>query len=126
MFNQYTTSNPSYYRAHQYKDQSDLPIGALKNRDYQHFGGEIPKGRQFFEPTSKKHYKHMAYHSEIDDDHVMKEKYSVEEIEKSRIAMDKSYFRSLNVQDIEGAKPNTLISQAVRNKNKAQALQKQY
>ena len=30
--------------------------------------------------------------------------------------MNKSYFRSLNVDDIEGAKPNTLISKAVKNK----------
>ena len=33
--------------------------------------------------------------------------------------MDKSYFRSLNVDDIEGAKPNTLISKAVKNREKA-------
>lgn len=33
--------------------------------------------------------------------------------------MEKSYFRSLNVDDIEGAKPNTLISKAVKNREKA-------
>jgi hypothetical protein len=33
--------------------------------------------------------------------------------------MDRSYFRSLNVDDIEGAKPNTLISKAVKNREKA-------
>ncbi len=39
--------------------------------------------------------------------------------------MDKSYFRSLNVEDIEGARPNTLISKAVKNKQKAHAFKKQ-
>ena len=36
--------------------------------------------------------------------------------------MDRSYFRSLNVDDIEGAKPNTLISKAVKNREKATSL----
>jgi hypothetical protein len=34
-------------------------------------------------------------------------------------AREKEYFRSLNVEDIEGASTNTLISQAVKNKLKA-------
>lgn len=35
-------------------------------------------------------------------------------------ALQRSYFRSLNSKDIEGATTNTLISKAVRNKLKAQ------
>lgn len=35
-------------------------------------------------------------------------------------AMQRSYFRSLNSKDIEGASTNTLISKAVKNKMKAQ------
>jgi hypothetical protein len=38
--------------------------------------------------------------------------------------MDKSYFRSLNVNDIEGAKPNTLISKAVKTREKALTIMK--
>jgi len=35
-------------------------------------------------------------------------------------ARDKEFFRSLNINDIEGAATNTLISQAVKNRMKAQ------
>lgn len=42
-----------------------------------------------------------------------------EEVNRSRVVMDRAYFRSLNVDDIEGAKPNTLISKAVKNREKA-------
>lgn len=35
-------------------------------------------------------------------------------------AKDKEYFRSLNINDIEGATTNTLISKAVKNRMKAQ------
>ena len=40
-------------------------------------------------------------------------------MQNSRIAFEPSYFRSLNVNDIEGTRPNTLISQAIKNRQKA-------
>lgn len=58
----------------------------------------------------------MFNRSEIEAENVLNEQYPQEIVELSRIAMDKSYFRSLNVEDIEGAKPNTLISKAVKNR----------
>lgn len=44
------------------------------------------------------------------------QKYSYENI----IATDKNYSRALNTIDIEGTAPGTIVSQAVRNKLKAQ------
>lgn len=38
-------NNPSYYRAHQYRNQFDLPNSAFKNRDLQTFPSAIPQGK---------------------------------------------------------------------------------
>ena len=65
----------------------------------------------------KKHY-HNAYNSEIEQDHLMLDKEIQSPIQKE--AQQRSYFRSLNNKDIDGAMTNTLISKAVKNKMKAQ------
>jgi len=58
-------NNPSYYRAHQYKNQFDLPNSAFKNRDLQSNPSSIPQGKNYFEQSNKKHFSYKFNRSEI-------------------------------------------------------------
>ena len=74
---------------------------------------ELPQGNQFFEPTNKKHFQRVGYFSTIAEEAV------ISNDPTNSPARDKQYFRSLNVEDIEGASTNTLISKAVKNRTRA-------
>jgi hypothetical protein len=88
---------------------------AYKNRKVPSFMVEIPQGEQFFDSSSKKHFQRAGYHSTIGEDKIMTGNELL-----STPSRDRGYFRSLNIDDIEGATPNTLISKAVKNRLKAQ------
>lgn len=112
-------NSPAYYRSNPYSDIGYMPPGAHRNRKKMNYGVQIPQGNQFFEPTTKKHYG-RSYTTEIEAENVMRSPEKFAPIEQE--ALQKSYFRSLNSKDIEGAATNTLISKAVRNKLKAQQI----
>lgn len=116
MLNDYNSS--SYYRANPYYQQGFLPDSAFKNRKPANYMVEIPQGNDFFEPTGKKHYQNLSAKS-----HIAEEAMILHEKNESASyypAKNKEYFRSLNTVDIEGASTNTLISQAIKNRMKAQ------
>lgn len=106
----------SYYRANPYYQQGYIPDSAFKNRKPPYQLGEIPQGDEFFEPTNKKHFQRVGYYSTIADQKII----NSNDPNTNSPAKDKDYFRSLNINDIEGAATNTLISKAVKNKIKAQ------
>jgi len=74
----------------------------------------LPQGKEHFEPTNKKHFQRLGYYSTIGDEHII----DPEPISSPSRA--KQYFRNLNIEDIDGASTNSLISQAVKNRLKAQ------
>lgn len=55
----------------------------------------------------------MGYYSTIAEDHI------INPDPLASPATQKAYFRNLNIDDIEGAGTNTLISKAVKNRMKA-------
>jgi hypothetical protein len=59
----------------------------------------------------------LGYYSTIADQKII---HSDEPPSNHSPAKEKDYFRSLNINDIEGATTNTLISKAVKNRMKAQ------
>lgn len=74
---------------------------------------EIPQGEQHFDPSNKKHFQRLGYYSTIADEHIMNPDPAVSP------SREKAFFGNLNVDDIEGANTNTLISKAVKNRLKA-------
>jgi hypothetical protein len=106
----------SYYRANPFYQQGYIPDAALRNRRPPQQHGELPQGEEFFEPTNKKHFQRVGYYSTIAEQKIIHS----EDPQPSSPAKDKDYFRSLNINDIEGAATNTLISKAVKNRIKAQ------
>lgn len=74
---------------------------------------ELPQGDNAFDPTNKKHFQRLGYYSTIGNEHIM------DPDPVGSPAREKTYFRNLNVDDIEGSSTNTLISKAVKNKLKA-------
>jgi hypothetical protein len=103
----------SYYRSNPFYQQGGIPDTGFKNRKIPSYLVEIPQGQEYFEPTNKKHFQRIGYYSTIADEHI------IDPEPNNSPSRAKHFFRNLNVEDIEGANTNTLISQAVKNRMKA-------
>ena len=90
-----------------------MPDGAYKNRKDPAYMVELPQGNNHFEPSTRKHFQRVGYSTTIGQEHLM------DPDNNSSPSRDRQYFRNLNIEDIDGANTNTLISKAVKNKMKA-------
>jgi hypothetical protein len=106
-----------YYRANPYFRQGYLPDSAFQNRKRPAYLTELPQGEQYFPPSNKKHFQRVGYFSTIAEEQLIA--HDSPEVSSSP-AKEKDYFRPLNIRDIEGASANTLVSQALKNRRRAE------
>ena len=99
-----------YYKGNPYTRNNYIPDSALGNRKRKHYLVELPQGEDYFSHSRKKQYSFLHHQSEIRDEHVLMME------QKQNFSHD-----NLEVSDIEGARPNTLISEALRNRLKSKA-----
>lgn len=94
-----------------------MPDRAWYNRETRAYPSQMPSGKDFLPQNSRKHYPGKFNHSEVAEENILKspEKFPFE----NRIAHNKTYMRSLNTIDIEGACSNTRVNQSIKNKYKA-------
>ena len=112
---------PSYYRSHHYSHQFNLPDSAFANRKLPDYTAEMPQGVQAFPNSHKRHFQQAGYHSIIAEQRIINHQITEED---ESPAKNRDYSRNLSIGDIEGSSTNTLVSQALKNRAKADLLSK--